>query len=115
MKIEYVDDSIPCSDGRNSKPTGVTIGNEYEAVFESQTHYTIFNDDMKLARYKKERFAIIDSEWYESFNQIINKHTHEMRMEIKELKRQLAEKQKRKPFEWRPYVRNFLQYILSKV
>lgn len=115
MKIRYLDDSIPCSDGRNGKPTGVTIGAEYEVVKDGHTHYTIINDDLKMARYNKDRFSISDNSPIMSLNQNINMHTHSMRMEIKELKRQLAEKETRKKFEWRPYVRKFLQRLLDKV
>jgi hypothetical protein len=56
MKVMYVDQVTPRSDGRKGSPTGVTVGKVYEVLQWDDQFFTIMNDRGKRARYSKVRF-----------------------------------------------------------
>jgi hypothetical protein len=56
MKVMYIDQVTPRSDGRKGSPTGVTVGKVYEVLQWDDQFFTIMNDRGKRAKYSKVRF-----------------------------------------------------------
>jgi len=61
MRAIYIDDISKRSDGKQGKPTRVTLFKEYTVIKEVGDKFTIINDKEKLARYNKSRFVILDN------------------------------------------------------
>lgn len=87
MKVKYIDDSTPRSDGRSGKPTQVTLHNEYTVAEILETQYAIINDFGKLCRYSKSRFVITDYTAVVEISTAYNALTHSMRMELNALRK----------------------------
>lgn len=88
MKVMYLDDEIPRSDGKHGAPKGVTVGAVYVVAEDlpDSDHYSIINDDLKMARYLKDRFEVVDSTPPRSLREEFNTLTTPMRTKIKQLK-----------------------------
>ena len=89
MKIICVDVVSGRSDYIPGGPTGLTAGKIYEVAEILGTQFSIVNDDMKIARYSKYRFDIVDTSQVKSLRDNFNTLTTGMRSRIKELEREI--------------------------
>lgn len=93
MKVKCIEKSTPRSDGRQGKPTGITVGKVY-VVAEIVTglrdvdQYSIINDDFKMARYNQCRFEVVDDSPVLPLREAFNSLTTGMRSRIKQLENQ---------------------------
>ena len=87
MKVLYLDDKTPRSDGRKGKPSGITINNVYEVIeiLDDTGQYTILNDRDKLTRHSQHRFEIVDYTPIRPLRLAFNSLTTSLRKEIKRL------------------------------
>jgi len=60
MKVQFIDNTTPRSDGKSCKPTGVTLNKEYNVVEILPEQYAIMNDRNKVTRHSKARFTVTD-------------------------------------------------------
>lgn len=79
MLVKYFDDQKKRSDGKDGKPTGLTVGNTYTVVEDLGYQFTLMNNDMKLARYSKCRFEVVDDSPIPNLRDAFNTLTTEMR------------------------------------
>ncbi len=89
MKVKCIDIDAPRSDGFDGKPSALTVGNEYAVAEVLDTQYSIINDAMKIGRYSKARFEIVDNEPVPPLRDNFNTLTTPLRSRIKELEKQL--------------------------
>lgn len=94
MKVRYIDDLTPRSDGKKGRPTGITLGKVYEVAEITGDKYSIMNDEMKLNRYSCIRFSVVDHSPVKPLRENFNSLTTNMRTRIKELEKMLEDKQK---------------------
>ena len=87
MKIKCIDIDTPRSDGRPGKAKGITVGQEYVVAEVLDTQYSIINNDMKIARYSKIRFEVVDNSEVPSLRANFNTLTTPLRRRIKELEK----------------------------
>lgn len=93
MRVKLIDNTTPRSDNVPGGPSGVTLGNEYvvaENLLDSDK-YTVINDNMKMARYSKYRFEILDNTPPRDLRTSYNTLTTPLRTKIRELEAKLAE------------------------
>lgn len=92
MKVRCIDNSSPRSDGKQGKPTGITIGHIYKVAEVLSggrvNQYSIINDDFKIARYNQERFEVVCDEPVKGLREAFNWLTTELRSRIKQLENQ---------------------------
>jgi hypothetical protein len=95
MKVKLIDNSTPRSDNIPGGPSDVTLGQIYVVAENLQfsDKYSIINDKMKIARYSKYRFEIVEDTPPLALREAFNTLTTPMRERIKQLEKQLAEAQ----------------------
>lgn len=92
MKVKLIDNTTPRSDNVPGGPKAVTLGKVYEVAEDlASGQYSIINDKMKIARYSKYRFEVVDNTPPVPLRDGFNLLTLPMRMRIRELE-QLLEK-----------------------
>ena len=90
MKIMCIDVSAPRSDNIQGQPSAITIGVVYEVAEVLDTQYSIINDEMKMGRYSKFRFEVIDDAPVKPLRENFNSLTTCMRTRIKELEARVS-------------------------
>lgn len=88
MKIQMNDTVTPRCDGVHA-PLGITLGKVYEVAEILHDKYSIINDNMKIARYLKIRFRVVDDTPVLALRDNFNTLTSQMRSKIKELEKEL--------------------------
>jgi hypothetical protein len=91
VKVQYVNDATPRSDGRSGKPTGITLFQTYTVVAVEGDKYVLLNDDYKLCRYSQARFLVTSTRKIEPIRKAFNSLTHPLRMEVKRLRQLVTE------------------------
>jgi len=90
MKVKYIDNNTPRSDGKSGEPTDITLGETYTVVsiIEESGQIQIINDAFKLCRYSQFRFVTVDDSPIEelTFNQMSSK----MRSRLKRVEKLLG-------------------------
>lgn len=90
MKIVCVDVVSSRSDNIPGMPTGLTVGKVYDVAEILEDKFSIINDSMKMARYSKFRFAVVEDSPVKPLRDNFNTLTTCMRSRIKELEAQVA-------------------------
>ncbi len=85
MKIKCLDVVSGRSDFIPGGPTGLTKGKIYDVAEILETQFSIINDKMKIARYSRYRFEIVDETPVKPLRDNFNSLTLGMRNRIKEL------------------------------
>jgi hypothetical protein len=67
------------------QPTSITLGCTYEVAEILEDQYSIINDSMKMARYSKYRFEVVDAKAVPLLRANFNMLTLPMRQRIREL------------------------------
>ena len=89
MKVRCIDIDAPRSDGKDGKPNALAIGKVYAVAEVLDTQFSIINDDMKIGRYSKARFEIIENTSLATLRDNFNTLTTPLRCRIKELEKKL--------------------------
>lgn len=91
MKVQYVNDETPRSDGQKGKPKGITLFKEYEVVDVQRDKFVLLNDEGKLSRYSQNRFVVSCNQKVKPIDHVrINELMHPLRMEIKRLREHIV-------------------------
>jgi len=85
MKVKCIDLDTARSDGKLGRPSALTLGSEYVVAEILDTQFSIINDDMKIGRYSKIRFDVVDEKQVPSLRDNFNMLTLPMRNRIKDL------------------------------
>lgn len=87
MKVRVIDIETPREDEPHvGKPTsGITLGKVYLVAEVLDDKYSIFNDEYKIARYRKIRFEVVNGKPVEPLRKNFNSLTTPARNRIKEL------------------------------
>jgi len=91
MKVKCIDTISPRSDGVEGPPGNLTEGRLYEVAEVLDTQFSIINNEMKMGRYSKYRFEVVDHNHVLPLRNNFNRLTTPLRSKIKELERKIAE------------------------
>ena len=94
MIVQLIDTSTPRTDGKSGTPTQVTLNEEYVVIDETDTHYAIMNDKLKIGKYSKQRFVITDNTPIPDTKKEFNRLTTPLRLKIVELEREVNQLKK---------------------
>lgn len=86
MKVQFVDNVTPRSDGKPDGVTDLTLFKEYTVAAIEGDKYVIVADNYKLCRFNQSRFLVTDTRKVQSVREAYNYLTWPLRMEVKRLR-----------------------------